>query len=91
MRYRGKLWHFDSAAQKVRVLEQILLTEEKDVESYPVMAFSSAKKAASSTEEDFDGGESTLKDYFRFYTLFMNERFPSNEKTLLENGVKPSA
>ena len=35
-------------------------------------------------------GES-LKDYFKFYTHFMNDRFPSNEKLLLENGVQVSA
>ncbi len=92
MRYRGKQWHFNSIAHKAKVLELILLQEEKDVESYPVMAFSrGAKKAAFTNDEDDDADESLLKDYFRFYTHFMNERFPGNEQLLLENGVKPSA
>ncbi|KIX04509.1 uncharacterized protein Z518_05379 [Rhinocladiella mackenziei CBS 650.93] len=76
LRYRGKQWHFHSIAHKAKVLEFILLKEEKDVESYPILAFSkNAKKAAFATEDD-DGDESTVKDYFRFYTHFMNERFP---------------
>lgn len=92
MRYRNKVWHFNSIAHKAKVLEQIILQEEKDIESYPVLAFSKgAKKAAFGGEVDSDSDESALKDYFRFYTHFMNERFPSNEKTLLENGVTPSA
>ena len=93
MRYRGKVWHFASLAQKARVLEQILLQEEKDVEHYPILAFSKgAKKAAAfGGEQGSDGDDSALKDYFRMFTLFMSERFPGNEKILLENGVKPSA
>jgi hypothetical protein len=92
MRYRGKTWHFNNIAHKAKVLEQILLQEEKDVEAYPILAFSKgAKKASLGGKEDLDGEESALKDYFRFYTHFMNERFPSSEKILLENGVKPSA
>ena len=93
MRYRGKLWHFNSIAHKAKVFEQILLQEEKDVESYPVLAFAKgAKKAAAfGGEDDFDREESALKDYFRMYTHFMHERFPGNEKILLENGAKPSA
>ena len=77
---------------KAKVLEQIVLQEEKDVESYPIRAFSKgAKKTAFGCDEDSDGKGSVLKDYFRFYTHFQSERFPSNEKILLENGVKPSA
>ncbi|KIW98182.1 uncharacterized protein Z519_01766 [Cladophialophora bantiana CBS 173.52] len=92
MRYRGKQWHFNSIAHKAKVLEQILLQEEKDVEAYPILAFSKGvKKAAFRGDEDSDGDDSVLKDYFRFYTHFMNDRFPSNEKILLENGVRPSA
>ncbi len=94
MRYRGKLWHFQSIAHKARVIEQILLKEEKEVESYPILAFAKgAKKAATASgeENDSDHDESALKDYFRMYTHFMNERFPGNEKVLLENGVAPSA
>ncbi|EXJ55553.1 hypothetical protein A1O7_08481 [Cladophialophora yegresii CBS 114405] len=92
MRYRGKMWHFNSIAHKAKVLEQILLQEEKDVEAYPVLAFSKGVKTASlGGREDSDRDESALRDYFRFYTHFMNERFPSSEKILLENGVKPSA
>ncbi|OQU94539.1 hypothetical protein CLAIMM_00888 isoform 1 [Cladophialophora immunda] len=92
MRYRGKQWHFNSIAHKAKVLEQILLQEEKDVESYPILAFAKgAKKAAYGGDEDSAGGDSVLKDYFRFYSHFMNDRFPGNEKLLLENGVRPSA
>lgn len=92
MRYRGKQWHFQSVAHKAKVLELLLLKEEKDVESYPVVAFSKgAKKAARDLDDDSESDDSMLKDYFRFYTHFMNERFPGNEKLLLENGVRPSA
>jgi hypothetical protein len=99
MRYRGKVWQFDSIAQKARILEMILLREEKDVESYPVLAFSkgarkSRHNADDDNDDDGDGerdGNGAMKDYFRFYTHFMNERFPGNEKLLLQNGVKPSA
>ncbi|OAP57348.1 hypothetical protein AYL99_08086 [Fonsecaea erecta] len=92
MRYRGKQWHFNSIAHKAKVLEQILLQEEKDIESYPTLAFSrGAKKAASGRNADSEGDEKALKDYFLFYSHFMNDRFPSNEKVLLENGVRPSA
>ncbi|KAJ9501802.1 hypothetical protein H2202_002764 [Exophiala xenobiotica] len=99
MRYRGKVWQFDSIAQKAKILEMILLQEEKDVESYPVLAFSKgAQRKSLDAADDADddnggegGGNAAMKDYFRFYTHFMNERFPGNEKLLLQNGVKPSA
>ena len=94
IKYRGKVWHFDSIAHKAKVLEQILLQEEKEVESYPIMAFSKgAQKAAPGSDDDEEGigSADVVKDYFRFYTHFMNERFPGNERLLLENGVKPSA
>ncbi|KIW82233.1 hypothetical protein Z517_05260 [Fonsecaea pedrosoi CBS 271.37] len=92
MRYRGKQWHFNSVAHKAKVLEQILLQEEKDVESYPTLAFSKgAKKAGLGIDGSSDDDESVLKDYFRCYSHFMNNRFPRNEKLLLENGVRPSA
>ncbi|KIY01241.1 uncharacterized protein Z520_02793 [Fonsecaea multimorphosa CBS 102226] len=96
MRYRGKQWHFNSIAHKARVLEQILLQEEKDVESYPIVAFSKGAKKVTlggdlGNDPDPDGDERALKDYFRFYSHFMNDRFPGNEKLLLENGVRPSA
>jgi hypothetical protein len=92
MRYRGKLWEFSSIAHKAKVLEQILLQEEKDVEAYPILAFSkSAKKAGLGGGTDSDATDTALKDYFRFYTHFMTDRFPSNEKILLANGVTPSA
>ncbi|KAI1613216.1 hypothetical protein EDD37DRAFT_338361 [Exophiala viscosa] len=94
IKYRGKVWRFDSIAHKAKVLELILLQEEKEVESYPIMAFSKgAQKAAPGADDDEEGigGADVVKDYFRFYTHFMNERFPGNERVLLENGVKPSA
>jgi hypothetical protein len=97
MRYRGKVWRFESIAHKAMVLERILLREEKEVESYPIMAFSKgAQKAPPGPDDDDDGigigsNEDVVKNYFRFYTHFMNERFPGNERLLLENGVKPSA
>ena len=95
MRYRGKVWQFDSIAQKAKILEMILLQEEKDVESYPVLAFSKGARKSLDADNDNDdndeGDGSAMKDYFRFYTHFMNERFPGNEKMLLQNGVKPSA
>ncbi|KAJ9602671.1 hypothetical protein H2200_012865 [Cladophialophora chaetospira] len=91
MRYRGKTWHFTSIAHKATVLEKILLQEEKDVELYPILAFSKgAKRAALGGEDGSDGEESALKDYFRMFRLFMSDRFPGNEKILLENGVRPS-
>jgi hypothetical protein len=94
MRYRGKQWHFDSLAHKAQVLQEILLKEEKDVELYPVMAFSGgAKSSALKDDSDDDDPENDhqVKDYFRFYSHFMNERFPANEKLLLQHGVRPSA
>lgn len=95
MRYRGKMWRFDSIAHKAQVLERILLREEQEVESYPIMAFSKGAQKAPHDPDDDDegvgGNQDIVKDYFRFYTHFMNERFPGNERLLLENGVKPSA
>ncbi|KIV83955.1 hypothetical protein PV11_05935 [Exophiala sideris] len=94
LRYRGKVWHFDSVAHKAKVLELILLQEEKEVESYPILAFSKGvRKAAPGSEDDDEGigNADVVRDYFRFYTHFMNERFPGNEILLLENGVQPSA
>ena len=91
MRYRGKTWNFKDVAHKAIVLEQILIQEEKDVEAYPIQAFSKgARKAAFGGVEDPEGANSALKDYFRFYTHFMTDRFPINEKILLENGARPS-
>ncbi|KAK4947556.1 hypothetical protein LTR10_013501 [Elasticomyces elasticus] len=94
IKYRGKVWRFESIAHKAKVLELILLQEEKEVESYPIMAFSKgAQKAAPGSEDDDEGigSADVVRDYFRFYTHFMNERFPGNERLLLENGVQPSA
>jgi hypothetical protein len=91
MRFRGKTWHFDSLVHKSRVLELIILQEEKEVESYPMKAFSGKAKRGAYGEDDVETGDNLLKDYFRFYTHFMTERFPATEKILLEHGVKPSA
>jgi hypothetical protein len=89
MRYRGKLWHFKSVAHKAKVLEMLILQEERDVDTYPMKAFSKPRGKAGYGEDT--GTIGALEDHFRFYTHFMTERFPANEKTLLENGVHPSA
>lgn len=92
MRYRGKVWTFDSIIHKATVLEKIILQEEKAVDNYPILAFSKgAKKAATGGEEGSDNEENPLKDYFRLYSVFMGEILPGNEKILLENGAYPSA
>jgi hypothetical protein len=89
MRYRGKLWHFKSVAHKAKVLEMLILQEERDVDTYPMKAFSKPRGKAGYGEDTNTIG--ALEDHFRFYTHFMTERFPANEKILLENGVHPSA